>query len=87
MKNLRKNLNLIALTVFMGSNLLTPISYAVDDLEFEVETPQLKSDSITQVVPDVSEGGESLTNLENKAEGGNSSLDAPDEVQKDNTQE
>ena len=34
----RKILNLIALTVFMGSNLLTPISYAVDDLYTWSET-------------------------------------------------
>ena len=66
MKNVKKTLNLIALSVFMGSNLLTPISYAIDDLEFEIETPQLEADSTIQVVPSVSEGGgDSLTNLEN----------------------
>jgi hypothetical protein len=33
MEKTRKIMNLIALTVFLGTNLLTPISYAVDDLE------------------------------------------------------
>jgi hypothetical protein len=33
MEKSRKIMNLIALTVFFGTNLLTPISYAVYDLE------------------------------------------------------
>lgn len=33
MEKSRKIMNLIALTVFLGTNLLTPISYALDDLE------------------------------------------------------
>lgn len=45
MKNIRKTLNLIALTVFMGSNLLTPISYAVDDLENVWENLQSEASS------------------------------------------
>lgn len=54
MKDIRKTLNLIALTVFLGSNLLTPISYAVDDIE---TLPQSKTDFETQVIPSISEGG------------------------------
>ena len=45
MKNIRKTLNLLALTVFMGSNLLTPISYAVDDLENVWENLQSETSS------------------------------------------
>jgi hypothetical protein len=32
MERTRKTLNLIALAVFLSSNFLTPLSYAVDDL-------------------------------------------------------
>ena len=43
MKNIKKTLNLIALTVFMGANLFTQISYAVDDLKSVVETIQTET--------------------------------------------
>jgi hypothetical protein len=38
-------MNLIALTVFFGTNLLTPISYAVYDLENVWENLQLETSS------------------------------------------
>lgn len=45
MERTRKIMNLIALTVFFGTNLLTPISYAVDDLENVWENLQSESTS------------------------------------------
>ena len=61
MKKINKILNSIALIVFLMSNLLTPISYAVDDLEVVAEPSQTsEADSESQVVTDISEGGGSL---------------------------
>ena len=57
MKKTSKALNLIVLTVFVGSNLLTPISYAVDDLP---TIPQSGDNLEIQLVPSVSEGGGTL---------------------------
>lgn len=58
MEKSRKIMNLIALTVFLGSNFLTPISYAIDDLE---AMPQSESNSESQVWTDVSVGGGGLS--------------------------
>ena len=61
MKKINKILNSIALIVFLMSNFLTPISYAIDDLEVVAEPSQTSEvDSESQVVTDVSEGGGSL---------------------------
>ena len=61
MKKINKILNSIALIVFLMSNFLTPISYAIDDLEVVAEPSQTsEADSESQVVTDVSEGGGSL---------------------------
>jgi hypothetical protein len=38
MRDLKKTVNLIALIVFLMSNILTPISYATDDLDTPMDS-------------------------------------------------
>ena len=45
MEKSRKIMNLVVLAVFLGTNLLTPISYAVDDLENVWENLQSETSS------------------------------------------
>ncbi len=61
MKKTRKALNLVALIGFLGSNFLSPLSYAVAEREF----PQTDSNSESQQWVDVlSEEGNSTTDVE-----------------------